>query len=187
MMLAVSLILAAALVNANDAPQWNVDYTKSRMTFTAEQAGAAFEGTFRKFTADVRFAGDALATSHARVTVETASVDSQNEERDGYLRGAGWFESDAFPNVVWESRSFESIGENRYRALGKMTVRDETFDVPVEFSVKEQGNEVTLDGTAKLDRLALGLGLGDWANTEWIGKDVLLEVRLVARLDTSPP
>jgi polyisoprenoid-binding protein YceI len=186
-MLAVSLLFAAVLASANDAPQWNIDYTKSRMTFTAEQAGAAFAGTFTKFTADVRFAGDALATSHARVTVETASVDSQNEERDGYLRGEGWFESDAFANVVWESESFEALGDDRYRALGKMTVRDETYDVPVEFSVKEQGSDVILDGTAKLDRLALGLGLGDWANTEWIGKDVLLEVRLAARVDTSPP
>ena len=186
-MLALATVFAATLLNAADAPRWTIDYTKSRMTFTAEQAGASFEGAFTKFTADVRFAGDALQSSQAVVTVPTAAVDSQNEERDGYLRGEGWFESAAFPNVVWKSERFEALGGDRYRALGKMTVRDGTFDVAVEFAVKQAGRDATLDGTAKLDRLALGLGLGDWANTEWVGKDVLLRVTLVGHLDTSAP
>jgi polyisoprenoid-binding protein YceI len=187
LILAAIAILCAVTLHAADAPQWSIDYPKSRMTFTAEQAGAEFDGKFDEFRADVRFAPDALASSRARVVVPAASVNSENDERDGYLRGEGWFEVDKYPDVTWEAVRFDKLKDGRYRAVGKLTVRDLTVDLPFDFGIVQNGGEVTLDGTAKMDRLALGLGLGEWANTEWIGKDVLLHVKLVAHLDTAAP
>jgi polyisoprenoid-binding protein YceI len=172
---------------APQAPRWEIDHAASRLAFTAEQAGAEFEGTFEEFEADVRFSPDAIASSHALVRVTAASAETQNEERDGYLRGDGWFEADEYPDVVWEAERFEALGDDRYRAIGNLRVRDLTVEVPFDFEVERNGASIVLEGTTKLDRLALGLGLGDWANTEWVGKDVVVNVKLVARLDTTAP
>jgi hypothetical protein len=46
----------------------------------------------------------------------------------------------------------------------------------LRFTVEEAGDSRVLTGTAQLDRLALGVGTGEWEDTEWIGQDVFVEV-----------
>ena len=184
---ALGLLFGSIAATAVDAPRWSIDYSASELVFAAVQAGAEFEGSFDEFEADVRFAPEALESSHARVRVTAASAQTQNDERDGYLRGDGWLEADKYPDLVWETERFEALGNDRFRAVGKLKVRDLIREVPFEFTVERRGDSVELDGTTTLDRLELGLGLGDWANTEWVGKDAVVRVKLVARLDTAAP
>lgn len=181
-LVAVACALGGDVAFAAEAPRWDIDYSKSSIEFTAEQAGADFTGRFDKFEAEVRFAADALASSSARVTVPAESVNTENDERDGYLRGLGWFEAEKFPEVTFETTSFEALPDGRLRAHGKLEVRELIVEVPFEFTVKRAGADVTLDGTTKLDRFVLGLGLGEWADTQWIGKDVTVKVHVVAKV-----
>jgi hypothetical protein len=46
-----------------------------------------------------------------------------------------------------------------------------------------EGDEAVLQGTASLDRLAFGVGQGEWKSTEWIAAEVKVafNVRLVKR------
>jgi polyisoprenoid-binding protein YceI len=169
------LLAALASASATEAPpHWQIDYSASRLGFVAEQAGAAFSGAFARFEADVRFAPDALDASSARVRIVTASVATEDDERDSILRGAGWFESAAFAEAVFDATSFVAT-QTGFRASGTLTVRETTAPVTFDFALTNAG----LRGTAELDRFALGLGLGDWADESWIGRTVRVEVELV--------
>ena len=172
----IALVLTfccAGAVAAEPAP-WAIDYPASRLEFEAEQAGAEFRGAFDRFEADVRFDSNDLASSRARVRVRTTSVATEDDERDGILRGAGWFESDAFPEAIFEASTFEPTADG-FRASGTLTIRTTTVPVTFEFVLTEAG----LRGSAELDRLALGLGLGEWADPSWIGHPVRVDVVLV--------
>ena len=62
--------LAAMLVFA--ATQWSMQPKESKLTFVGEQAGAQFEGSFDKFTADIAF--DPKDLAHSRFDVDRKSV-----------------------------------------------------------------------------------------------------------------
>jgi len=171
------LIAIAALALASTAawsaapPAWSIDYAKSRISFVAEQAGAKFPGRFERFEADVHFDPNALADSFAVVRVATASVATEDGDRDTILRGDGWFESDKHGDARFEARAFEATA-NGFHAKGTLTIGAKTVPVVFDFRLDDAG----LVGACDLDRLSLGLGLGDWADEKWIGRQVHVDV-----------
>jgi polyisoprenoid-binding protein YceI len=170
-------ILVCALAAA-EPNRWTIDYASSRIAFTAEQAGAQFEGSFKTFEADVRFDPDALAQSSADVQIDTASVATSDKERDGDLRGQGWFESEQFPKARFTAKEFVKTKEG-FEAHGDLTIRSATAPVTFRFTLHDDGGRLELHGDTDLDRFAFQLGLGDWADTKWIGKTVHVAVMLV--------
>jgi len=175
---ALIVLCCVALPTAAEPARWQIDYAASHLGFTAEQAGAKFDGEFKSFDADVRFDPNALGDSSAKVQVKTTSVATSNDERDGILRGTGWFESEKYPQATFSAHEFTKSGEG-FSAKGELEMRTVRVPVTFQFTLTQTGGRVELKGTAKLDRLALGLGLGDWADTKWIGKDVDVTVTLV--------
>ena len=90
------LFVIALFVSTSAAAEpnrWTIDYASSRIAFTAEQAEAPFDGAIKTFEADVRFDPAQLAGSSADVQIDTASVATSDKERDGILRGTGWFDA----------------------------------------------------------------------------------------------
>ncbi len=168
----------AALSAAAEPSRWQIDYGASHIAFTAEQAGAPFDAGFKTFQADVRFDPDALADSSAEVSIDTGSVSTSDGERDGILRGTGWFESEQYPQARFVAKSFEKVTDG-YAAHGELTIRSVTVPVTLRFRLSETDGHVELHGETDLDRFAFELGLGDWADTKWIGKNVHVAVTLV--------
>ncbi len=172
------LALAVSPLVAAEPARWNIDYSSSRIAFTAEQAEAPFDGSFKTFEADVYFDPAALAESRADVQIDTASVATSDKERDGILRGAGWFESEQFPRAHFVAKTFAKAGDG-YEARGELTIRSVTLPVVFRFTLKDAVGRIELKGEAELDRLAFQMGLGDWADPKWIGKTVQVHVTLI--------
>ena len=175
----VLLALTGAISVAAEPGRWTIDYTASRIGFTAEQAQAKFDGAFKKFDADVRFDPNALADSRAEVVIDTASVATSDKERDGILNGEGWFETKAYPQARFSAKTFVRAGDG-FEARGDLCIRKKTVPVVFHFTLTENGGRTELHGSADLDRFAFDLGLGDWADTKWIGQHVQIAVTLVA-------
>jgi len=69
------------------------------LEFVGIQAGAEFKGAFRKFTAAVDFAPDALPSSRFDVQIDLNSVDSMDKDRDTTIRGSDIFDVAHFPTA----------------------------------------------------------------------------------------
>lgn len=145
------------------------DGAAGKLEFTAVQAGAKFEGAFRKFHVRLDLDPAKPAAGRLYVTVDTASVDTQDEERDGILRSADFFWSEKYPEASYHATHIERAGAG-WRATGDLTMRGVTRPVPVTFTLSPA--EAGMRGTASLKRLSFGLGQGDWASTEWVGDEV---------------
>lgn len=176
--LALATSLAAMLAFA--ASQWSMQPKESKLTFVGEQAGAKFEGSFDKFTADIRFDPKDLANSRFDVKIDTASVNTQDGERDDTIRSADLFDVKRFPSAQYVADKFTAKGGDKYSATGKLTLRNVTKDVPIEFTFEQKGSEAWLKGTAKIKRLDFGVGQGEWKDTATVGNDV--QVRFALRL-----
>jgi polyisoprenoid-binding protein YceI len=177
------LCLSVAVSAAGPATGYTADPQQSRLEFVGVQAGAEFKGTFRKFSADIEFAPDALASSRFDVQIDLKSVDSMDKDRDTTIRGSDIFDVAHYPTAHYVTRSFTKTAAG-YTAVGALTLHGVTKDVPIDFQFTQAAAGAKLDGTAKLKRLDFGVGQGDWKSTEWVADAVKISFSLVLKPKT---
>jgi polyisoprenoid-binding protein YceI len=181
---------AAALSMAATAPattHYALDAAKSSLEFTFVQAGGQNKGKFTRFPVSFEFSPDNLAASRLEVTVEMASLDTGDKERDDMLRGADLFAVAKFPQAHFSASQIVKSAAG-YEAVGKLTIRNVTREVHVPFTFRtadEHGVSVGyMSGKTSLHRLDFGVGQGDWTSTEWVGNEV--GVAFALRLTLAP-
>jgi polyisoprenoid-binding protein YceI len=173
------VLLALALCPAALADVRQADAAAGTLQFTATQADAKFTGSFSKFQVKLDFDPAAPQSGRLDVTVEAASIDTQDAERDEILRGPDFFWVEKHPLATYRATRFERAGAG-WRAHGDLAIRGVAKPVPVSFTLAPEGAATVMKGTATFKRLPFGLGQGDWATTEWVGDDV--EVRFALKL-----
>jgi polyisoprenoid-binding protein YceI len=173
MLLGAAAAAAAALNYSADAPQ-------SRLEFVGVQAGAEFKGVFHKFTAEVDFAPDALASSRIDVQIDMNSVDSMDKDRDATIRGKDVFDIAHNPTAHYVTKTITKSATG-FAAVGALTLRGVTKDVPIELQFAPQAGGAKLSGSAKLNRLDFGVGQGDWKSTDTIADAVKINFSLVLK------
>jgi polyisoprenoid-binding protein YceI len=177
------LCLSAAVSAAGPMTSYSADPQQSRLEFVGVQAGAEFKGAFRKFSADIEFAPDALASSRFDVQIDLKSVDSMDKDRDTTIRGSDIFDVAHNPTAHYVTRSFTKTAAG-YTAVGALTLHGVTKDVPIDFQFTQSAAGAKLDGSAKLKRLDFGVGQGDWKSTEWVADAVKISFSLVLKPKT---
>ena len=180
-----ALLLATPATHA--AGTWATDAAQSRLEFTATLAGGDFDGTFRRFKADIEFDPADLAGSRFSVGVETASADTADAERDLALRGADFFAVERWPSARFSAERFIALGDGRFEALGKLTIRDTSREIRLPFSFKPvaDGSRAELAGETTIRRLEYGVGQGEWQDTQWLGDKVRIRFTLQLRRHTT--
>jgi polyisoprenoid-binding protein YceI len=181
--LLAAVSLAGAVSAAGPVANYSADPQQSHLEFVGVQAGANFTGAFHKFTAAVEFAPDALASSHFDVQIDLNSVDSMDKDRDTTIRGPDIFDVAHWPTAHYVTRSFTKTATG-YAAVGALTLRGVTKDVPIEFQFTQAAAGAKLVGSAKLKRLDFGAGQGDWKSTEWVADAVKINFSLVLKPKT---
>jgi polyisoprenoid-binding protein YceI len=181
--LLAALFVAGSALAAGAAPvKYTLEQPASLLRFSFEQAGANNTGRFGKYTADVTFAADNLAASKIDVSIDIASLDTGDKERDDTLKSADLFDPAKFPKARFVSSKITIVGGGRYEAQGKLTIRNVTKDIklPITFQTKEEkGRQIAyLTGRYTLKRLEYGVGQGDWKSTEWVKDDVVVTFSL---------
>ena len=174
---AVAASLLPAAAGAAGASSYVADGAQRRLEFSGVQAGAEFKGVFHKFTAAVDFAPDALPASHLDVQVDLSSEDSSDKDRDQTIKGPDIFDVAHNPTAHYVTKSITKIA-NGYSAIGSLTLRGGTKDVPIDFAFSQAAGGAKLEGSAKRKRLDFGVGQVDWKSTEWIADAVKLSFSL---------
>src|SRR5262245_25770642 len=111
--LLVAIALLAAAPMAGAATRWNADASASRLVFTATQAGARFDGQFKKFTPQITFDPANLGGSRFVVDVVTGSADTQDKDRDETLASDDFFATGRWPSAHFETTSFTARSDGQ--------------------------------------------------------------------------
>lgn len=118
------------------ATKWSVDASHSQIGFRVKHMViSTVSGLFKNYTVDVETQGDDFTTAQVNVTVDTASVDTGSEQRDGHLKSDDFFNSEKYPQMKFVSAKVEKVNDERYHLHGNLTVRDITKPIllDVEF------------------------------------------------------
>jgi polyisoprenoid-binding protein YceI len=167
--------------SATGAADFELEPTGSSLTFTAVQQSAKFESRFERFTALVRFDPAQPETGSITARIDLDSVDTGNPERDEVLKGADWFNLSRWPEAVFTAERIVRAGDG-YAASGTLALRDVTRPVQLQFrwTPAAMNQPARLVGSVALERLAFGVGQGDWRDTAYVGNgvDVQVDIRL---------
>lgn len=162
--------------------QWVVASGGS-LGFTARWNGDPVNGSFARWSANILFDPQALNGSTIDVSIDLASVDTGDSQRDGTLTDSDFFDTSRFARATYRATRFRALGGNRYRADGTLTLRGVSKPVPLDFTLDINGDRARARGTATIDRTAFGVGQGDYAGTAEIAGPVAIsfDFRATAR------
>lgn len=178
---ALALILALPIGLAWAAAAWRMDPAESRLGFAGTQAGSPFEGTFARFTVDLHFDPADLAGSKAIVIIDMTSARTGSAERDGALQGQDWFATAGWPEARFETRAFRPLDDERWEADATLTMRGVARPVVLAFTLQPgEAGARRARGELVVDRTDYGIGQGQWASGQWVGKEVTIRFDLRA-------
>jgi len=179
--LVLGLLAAAPLAQAAP-PLFRLDPAKSVLAFSFTQAGASNKGRFGKFDTSLVFDPAQLAASRLEVTVQIASLDTGDKDRDSTLRGAELFDAAKFATAHFLATRITRLDASHYQASGKLTIRDAMRELSVPFTLQTTpvGGQTlaSMAGEVIIKRLDYGVGQGDWKSTEWVGNEVSVSFNL---------
>ena len=142
------------------------------------------KGRFSDFAGTIQIGENPLQSS-VEVTIQAASVDTRDEQRDGHLRSGDFFDAEAYPTLSYTSRSVRPAGrDGQYVVEGDLTVKGVTQPVPLELTFEGGatdpwgGVRVGFSAKAELDREAFGLTWNQALETGGVlvGKKVTIEI-----------
>ena len=118
------------------AGTWTIDPVHSEIGFSVRHmAVSKVKGRFDKFEGSFVTAADPAAST-VTVTVDAASINTYNEQRDGHMRSADFFEVETHPTWSFSSTGIKDEG-GELTLLGDLTIKGVTK--PVVFSLEVVG------------------------------------------------
>jgi len=145
--------------------KWNIDHTHSGVHFTVRHLMVSkVRGTFTTWTAELDLDDDDITKSSVEVSIDAASVDTQEPKRDEHLRSPDFFDVAQFPKLSFRSTRVARTGDDTLEVVGDLTIRDITR--PVTLVVEEGGRvkdpwggtRTGFSAKTSLDRKEFGLG-----------------------------
>src|SRR4051812_5764976 len=109
---------------------WQIDPMHTQVEFAVKHFGMmTVRGSFK----DVRATGTVdpqhPESSHVEVTIDVASLDTHNPQRDTDLRGSYFLELDKYPTITFTSTRVERLGGDKYALHGDLTIKGITHPV----------------------------------------------------------
>jgi polyisoprenoid-binding protein YceI len=120
------------------AGTWDIDASHSDVSFTVRHMMVSkVRGRFGKFSGEI-VTGENLADSSVTATIDATSIDTNNEQRDGHIRSADFFDVDNHPEWTFRSTALRVDGEDL--ALdGELTLKGVTRPVTLALEVNGFG------------------------------------------------
>ena len=166
---------------------WTIDPSHSRAGFAVKHLGiATVRGTFDQFQGSLVVDGE-LADARVDATIEAASINTREAQRDEHLRSADFFDAETFPQLVFSSTGIRVVDDETFVVSGDLTMHGVTLPVDLTatiegFETDPWGNErVGLELTGQLSRGDYGMKF----NQALGGGNVLVSDKVKISLDIS--
>jgi polyisoprenoid-binding protein YceI len=146
-------------------------------------------GNFHVFKGSLEIDEAHPENSWVEAEADVASLNTRDEKRDAHLRGADFFDAEKYPVITFKSKQVKSKGDNEYKIVGDLTIRDTTKEVVFDaeyagqvakdpFGMRRAG----LTATTTINRKDFGLSWNMALETGgvMVGENVKIEINLEA-------
>lgn len=132
--LVLSLVLLAAAGLAH-AGTYTIDQAHSNVSFKVRHLVSKTAGQFNDFNGTIVADFANLDASSVAFTIQAASIDTANEDRDKHLRSEDFFDVETYPEITFVSRKITKSGDDTFAVTGTLTMHGvaKTVTLPVTF------------------------------------------------------
>ena len=165
---------------------WRTDPAHTDIQFSAKHMMVTtVRGKFAEVDGSLTLDEADPAASSGSFTVRAASLTTGNEQRDGHLRSADFFDAEAYPEITFVSTAVTPTRGIDYAVTGDLTIRGTTH--PATFDVEFLGLYQGFEGRRAGFHAVTKLNREDWGLTwnvtletgGWlVGKEIKLEIDL---------
>ena len=140
-----------------------IDPAHTHVGFTVQHIVSKVPGQFKTFDGVISFDEKNLSADSISVTIQTASIDTNNEIRDKHLQSPDFFDAAKNPIITFVSVKVKAHGDKKYKAEGNLTLHGVTKPVILTMEYLGQdmdpyGNQVAgFSASATIDRRDFGL------------------------------
>jgi len=181
-------IMALALMFGFSAPAWaqiekyNLDTTHTQILFFVNHLGFSnSQGKFLEYDGHFMFNRGEPAKSSVEITIQSASIDMDDEKWDTHMKSKDFFNVEKFPTMTFKGTAIEITGENTANITGDMTILGVTKPVVLATVHNKSGKHAFsgkyvagLSATATLKRSDFGMDYG----LPLIGDEVQLRLEI---------
>jgi polyisoprenoid-binding protein YceI len=152
LVLAIMALPAVAL-----AGTWNIDSVHSSVGFQIRHMFSKVNGSFTEYSGTINYDPDDLENSSVEVVIAAASVNTNNEKRDGHLQGEDFFWVEKNPEITFKSTKVTKNGD-ALLIEGLLSMRGKENPVVLEAEFLGSGtdawgnNRGGFTATTKVDR-----------------------------------
>lgn len=155
-------------LQASATGAYSIDATHSRIGFVARHAMVTkVRGSFNEFEGSGFFDADQPSSSKLAVTIQAASIDTRNADRDAHLRSNDFFDMDTYPTITFTSTAARQIGASdgggTFQVDGELTIKGTTRPVSIEVELTGTATDpfgnlrVGLEGSTVINRKDWGV------------------------------
>ncbi|HLZ23557.1 MAG TPA: YceI family protein [Ktedonobacterales bacterium] len=124
---------------------WEIDQSHSLIEFSVKHMMVTtVKGRFTKFAGKIDLDEANPAASVVDVTIDTNSVATGDEKRDGHLRSPDFFDVEQYPTITYKSTHVELTGHDSARVTGDLTIKGVSH--PVTLEVTREGETKNMRG-----------------------------------------
>ena len=126
----VSVIGLSLLSTMSFAAQWTLDAVHSNIGFEVKHLViSTTKGNFKEFSGELKFDEADLEKSQVTITVKTASIDTDNADRDKHLKSPDFLNTEAHPEMKFTSKKIVKKDGNYFSLIGDLTILETTKEV----------------------------------------------------------
>lgn len=109
---------------------WNIDKNHSIVGFSVKHLMVStVRGSFDDFSGSINASDDSFSDAVAVFEASVASINTKNEQRDGHLKSADFFDMVNSPTISFKSKSFQKKEGNEFTVIGDLTMRGITREI----------------------------------------------------------
>jgi polyisoprenoid-binding protein YceI len=111
--------------------KWVIDPSHSEIVFKVKHMMITnVKGEFRKFAGLID--GEDFRTAPINLTIDADSIFTNDDNRDGHLRGADFFDTENHKTITFVSTSMKANGESDFELTGDLTIKGVTKSVSLQ-------------------------------------------------------
>ena len=143
---------------------YTLDPAHTRIGFVARHAMVTkVRGSLDEFAGTAVLDGASPASSRVEVTIEAASIDTRNAQRDEHLRSNDFLAMQEYPKITFASTGVRQAGETTFEVTGDLTIKGVTNEIKIPFEFEGAatdpfGNQrVGFEGSVTINRRDYGV------------------------------
>ena len=143
---------------------YTLDPAHTRIGFVARHAMVTkVRGAFNEFEGTATLDGANPASSSAQVTINAASIDTRNAQRDEHLRSNDFLAMDEYPQITFSSTGARQVDDSTFELTGDLTIKGVTNPITIPFSFEGAAKDpfgnlrVGFEGAVTINRKDYGI------------------------------